>query len=161
VKAVNSAASTDHGASRSAAARAASAPAATLPGTCPKSMNCTPVRSGVISTSRALSSRRDRWTFCSVRMLSICWAMPSALLSVSRPPSGVPRFTAMTTSAPSSRASCTGRLLTSPPSPSTRPSTVIGAKAPGTAIEARIAVNSETPTGTTMSPDSMSVATAR
>jgi len=38
---------------------------------------------------------------------------------------------------------------------------VIGAKAPGTDIDARIAVNSGTSTGVTISPLSMSVATAR
>ena len=48
-------------------------------------------------------------------------------------------LTAITTSAPIARTTSTGRLLTSPPSPSTRPPASTGANIPGTDMLARIA----------------------
>ena len=152
---------TDQVSSRCDCARAAAMPAWMLAPVRSKARKSALRRSGVTSTSRGVSSRSERCTFCSVRMPIICCAMPKALVSTSGPPRGVPTLTAITTSAPSWRARSTGRLRTRPPSPSGRPSTVIGVNAPGTAIEARIAVNSGTSTGITISPFSMSVATAR
>ena len=100
-------------------------------------------------------------TFCSVRMLTICVVMPTTLPSVSRPASGVPMLTAITTSAPMRRATSTGRLFTSPPSPSTRPSTSSGENTAGTDMLARSAAARSPWSSTTAWPVSMSVATAR
>ena len=105
-----------------------------------KSVLESPVRSGVMRMSRSPSERIERRTFCLVRMFTICAITPTTDWSSSRPESGVPTFTAMITSAPISRANSTGRLSTRPPSTSMWSPTFKGAKAPGTDIEARIAV---------------------
>ena len=67
----------------------------------------------------------------------------------------------MTTSAHSLRATSTGMLRTMPPSASTLPSCTTGENAPGIAMLARIAVARSPLSSTTISPVTMSVATAR
>ena len=94
-------------------------------------------------------------------MLTIWLATATALVSSRSSSSGVPTLTAMMISAPSWRATSMGRLRTSPPSTSGRPLTRSGANTPGTAIEARRALNSGVWSCVTMSPESRSVATAR
>ena len=94
-------------------------------------------------------------------MLIICVVTPMTVPSVSRPASGVPMLTAMMRSTPIARATSTGRLSTSPPSPRMRPSTSIGANRPGTDMLARSACARSPSRKTTASPLSMSVATAR
>jgi hypothetical protein len=91
-------------------------------------------------------------TFCSVRMLSICPTTPPMPFSSSRFSSGVPTFTAMTTSAPMARAASTGRLLVSMPSTSIMPSNSAGATAPGTAMLARMTLASSPSLNTTALP---------
>ncbi len=103
----------------------------------------------------------ERCTFCSVRMLIICAVSPSSEFSVSRPPTGVPTFTAIRRVAPISRATSTGRLLTRPPSPRMRSSHSTGANTPGTLMLERSA-SARSPSARMRSwPFSMSVATAR
>ncbi len=116
---------------------------------------------GSSSRSAGVSRAMLACTFCSVRMFTICEVMPSRLPSVSRPASGVPMLTAMITSAPMRRATFTGRLLTSPPSPRMRPSTSSGENTPGTDMLARSAAARSPWSITTGCPVSMSVATAR
>ncbi len=118
-------------------------------------------RGGVSSRSSLVNVAMLACTFCSVRMLTICVVMPSSVPSVSRPASGVPMFTAMITSAPSSRATLTGRLFTRPPSPRMRPSRPSGENTPGTDMLARSAAARSPRSITTALPVSMSVATAR
>jgi hypothetical protein len=124
-------------------------------------MKLTLARSGEMRMSAGRSFASEISTFCSVRMLIICCATPSAEESASRGRSGVPTFTAMITSAPISRATSTGRFRNNPPSPRSRPPTCAGAKAPGIDIEARMATVSGTSSSTTCLPVSRSVATAR
>ena len=94
-------------------------------------------------------------------MLTIWVVTPSTVPSVSRPASGVPMLTAMITSAPMLRATSTGRLSTSPPSPRICPFTSSGEKTPGTDMLARKAAARSPRSITTALPVSMSVATAR
>ena len=68
--------------------------------------------------------------------------------------------TAMTTSAPMSRATLIGMLAASPPSTSSLPSIPTAGNTPGREIEARIAIGSSPEPSTTASPVAMSVATA-
>ena len=86
---------------------------------------------------------------------------PRIDFSCSRGASGVPRFTAMTTSAPIARATSIGKLLVSPPSTSILPSNSAGAIAPGTDMLARITFASSPSANTTTLPVTRSVATAR
>ena len=116
---------------------------------------------GESSKSCAVSNSTLRRTFCSVRMLIICSVTPTTLPSASRPASGVPMFTAITTSTPRLRATSTGRLFTSPPSPRMRPFHSSGANTPGTDMLARSAAARSPESSTTGWPLSMSVATAR
>ena len=74
---------------------------------------------------------------------------------------GSTRFTTITTSAQVSRAMSTGMLRTIPPSARMYLSRVTGANAPGIAMLARMAVARSPLFRTTMSPVTMSVATAR
>ncbi len=69
--------------------------------------------------------------------------------------------TAITTSAQRSRATSTGRFMSWPPSDSTRSPSITGAKTPGIAMLARMAIDRSPLSMTTTSPDTMSVATAR
>ncbi len=69
--------------------------------------------------------------------------------------------TAMTTSAQICRAMSTGTFRVRPPSPSTRPSSVTGAKTPGIDMLARSACGRSPESSTTISPVCMSVAIAR
>ena len=117
--------------------------------------------SGRISTSLRPQAASEACTFCSVRMLSICSATLEGRVIWSRGSSGVPRFTAMTTSAPMARATSTGRLRVSPPSTSILPSICTGATAPGTDMLARIAVARSPGLKTTIWPVTTSVAMAR
>jgi hypothetical protein len=73
----------------------------------------------------------------------------------------VPMFTAITTSAPRDRATSTGRLRTTPPSTSNRPSMVTGFTTAGTAMLARIASARLPLPMTTISAVARSVAMAR
>ncbi len=73
----------------------------------------------------------------------------------------MPRFTAITMSAPIARATPTGRLSVRPPSMSSRPSISAGAITPGTDIEARITLARSPSANTTGLPVTRSVATAR
>ena len=114
-----------------------------------------------MSTSRGVSSASCARTFCAVRMLIDCSAMPTNDDSCSRVISGVPMLTAITTSAPIAFTMSTGRFLTSPPSPRTLPSNSMGAKTPGTDMLPRIATYSGPRSKTTSRPSTMSVATAR
>ncbi len=117
--------------------------------------------SGRIRTSVGPSEASDCRTFCSVRMPIICPVMPSTFRMSSRRASGVPRLTAMTMSAPISRATSTGRLFTRPPSTSIMPSNSAGAMIPGTDMLARIA-SARSPLSNTFGlPVTRSVATAR
>ena len=100
-------------------------------------------------------------TFCSVRMFSICSATLKAEVIWSRCSSGVPRLTAMMTSAPMARAMSTGRLRVRPPSTSILPSICTGAMAPGTDMLARIAVARSPDFSTVIWPLTTSVAMAR
>ena len=70
------------------------------------------------------------------------------------------RSTAITTSAPSARATLTGTGLTRPPSTSRRPLLRTGVTMPGTAMLARTASVSSPLRATTSAPVSQSVATA-
>jgi len=94
-------------------------------------------------------------------MPTICCATSAGELIAPRFLSGVPMSTAITMSAPRSRATSTGRLSVRPPSTSVRPFTSIGEKRPGAAMLARIATGSEPWSNTTRSPVSRSVAIAR
>ena len=67
----------------------------------------------------------------------------------------------MTMSAQVLRATSTGMLRTMPPSERMYPSPTTGEKAPGIAMLARIAFARSPWSRTTMSPEIMSVATAR
>ena len=67
----------------------------------------------------------------------------------------------MTTSAPISRATSTGRFIAMPPSTSNRPSISIGDSAAGIDMLARIARARLPEPSTTASPVTMSPATAR
>ena len=71
------------------------------------------------------------------------------------------RLTTMTTSAHISRATSTGMFRTMPPSERTMSFRGTGENAPGIAMLARIAVARSPSFNTTMSPVTMSVATAR
>ena len=84
-----------------------------------------------------------------------------SLASIPMPLAGSTRFTTMTTSAHVSRAMSTGMLRTIPPSARMYLSRVTGANAPGIAMLARMAVARSPLFRTTMSPVTMSVATAR
>ena len=88
------------------------------------------------------SDASDARTFCSVRMLTICDVTPISDVTSSRRSSGVPRFTAMTMSAPIARATSIGRLSVSPPSTSSWPEISAGAIAPGIDMLARITFGS-------------------
>jgi hypothetical protein len=79
----------------------------------------------------------------------------------SREASGVPRLTAITTSAPIARATSTGRLSVRPPSTSTSWPISAGAMAPGTDMLARMTDGSSPSVKTTALPVTRSVATAR
>ncbi len=106
---------------------ACSRPAATRSAARSKLAEVSRPSGGAISRSWRGSSRAsERCTFCSVRMLIIWVVTPVTVPSVSRPASGVPMLTAMMRSTPIARATSTGRLSTSPPSPRMRPSTSIG-----------------------------------
>jgi hypothetical protein len=94
-------------------------------------------------------------------MLIICPVTFSTEVISSGFISGVPRFTAMTMSAPIARATSTGRLRTRPPSTSSRLPTRTGAMPPGTDIDARIAVIRLPSFSSTISPVPRSVAIAR
>ena len=112
-------------------------------------------------TSRGVSDSIERFTFCSVRMLTICAVTVSSEPTDSAFSSGEPTFTAITTSGRhSSRTSATGRLSTRPPSTSLRPPTSAGASNPGTDMLARMACVSGPLRNTTRSPVPMSVATS-
>ncbi|CAJ5848818.1 Uncharacterised protein [Burkholderia pseudomallei] len=73
----------------------------------------------------------------------ICCITSAGDASASSGRSGEPMSTAITTSAPIARAASTGRLPTSPPSTSARPSISAGENRPGSAMLARIASGSE------------------
>ncbi len=111
--------------------------------------------------SVGLSEASEACTFCSVRMLIICPVTPKIEFSSSRFMSGVPRLTAITTSAPIARATFTGRLSVSPPSTSSLPSISAGSIRPGTDMLARITLASSPWLKTTGLPVTRSVATAR
>ena len=81
--------------------------------------------------------------------------------SFSRCAGGSTRLTTMTTSAHRLRATSTGMFRTMPPSARMYWSVITGAKAPGMAMLARIAVARSPLSSTTISPVTMSVATAR
>ena len=147
--------------SRGAALRAAASPAGTAFGRWSKSAAEKAPSSGSIRMSEGLSDASDARTFCSVRMLMNCSVMPTTDPSCSRLSSGVPRFTAITMSAPIARATSTGRLSVSPPSTSSMPPTCAGAIAAGTDMLARIACASSPSSITTAFPVTRSVATAR
>ena len=102
---------------------------------------------------------RERVTFCSVRMLTICADMVSKEPTRSASIRGEPTLTAITMSAlQRSRASAIGTLSTRPPSTSLRPSSVIGDSRPGTDMLARIAEVRLPSRRTTRWPVPMSVA---
>jgi hypothetical protein len=90
-----------------------------------------------------------------------CDVMSSTERSVSRPSSSDEMSTAITTSAPMSRATSTGRFIAMPPSTSSRPSISIGDRAAGIDMLARIARARLPEPSTTASPVTMSPATAR
>ena len=75
--------------------------------------------------------------------------------------SGVPRLTAITTSAPIVRAMLTGRLSVSPPSTKSFPSISTGSISPGTDMLARMTLASSPELNTTALPVTRSVAIAR
>ncbi len=102
--------------------------------------------------SVGFSEASEAWTFCSVRMLSICPVTPRMPFSCSRLSSGVPTFTAMMMSAPIARAVSTGRLLVSMPSTSIMPPNSAGATAPGTDMLARMTLASSPSLKTTALP---------
>ncbi len=126
-----------------------------------KSLEVSLPRSGVSSRSCGVSIARLRPTFCSVRMAIICSVSPTTDCSDSRPDSGVAMSTTITTSTPIARATSTGRLSTSPPSPRMWPSTSVGANTPGTLMLERSATARSPCERITGLPVSMSVATAR
>ena len=100
-------------------------------------------------------------TFCSVRMFTIWFVTPRMEVRSSAFSSGVPRLTAITTSAPIARTTSTGRLLVRPPSTSMRSPMRAGSMAAGTDMLARIAPASSPWSSTTALPLTRSVATAR
>ena len=124
-------------------------------------MNVRLASAGDIRMSRGVSSLSDVRTFCVVRMLRLCDVSPRMDVSCSFVFNGVPMFTAITMSAPIAFTTSIGRLLTMPPSPSSRPLTSNGSNRPGTDMLARIATYSGPRSNTISSPVTMSVATAR
>ena len=84
-----------------------------------------------------------------------------ALVMSSRDSSGVPTSITITRVAPMARTAFTGTLSATRPSTSSRPSISTGAKPPGTAMLARIALARLPERSTTWRPVSMSVAMAR
>ena len=111
--------------------------------------------------SVGLSEASEARTFCSVRMLIIWPVTPKIEFSSSRFMSGVPRLTAITTSAPIARATPTGRLSVRPPSTSNLPPISAGSISPGTDMLARMTLASSPELKTTGVPVTRSVATAR
>ena len=103
----------------------------------------------------------DSDTFRTTGRLVIRERTPPNDLSRSASNLSLETSTAMTTSAPRSRASSTGRFSTSPPSTRRRAPYGTGEKTPGIDMLARIASARLPPERTTFSPDTMSVATQR
>ncbi len=139
---------------RPMASRPAASTRAMMAGAFAKSVVEKPSRSGLSCASEAR-------TFCSIRMPTIFMDTPNSDWRASRFSSFEPTLTAITRSAPIARTTSTGRLRTSPPLSSRRPSTSSGVTTPGIDMLARIAFHSSPWLSTTISPVSMSVATAR
>ncbi len=123
-----------------------------------KSLALNPVRSGVTTTS---ASAREALTFSCMSRVSTWDETRVTEPRAPRSSGGVETFTAIRTSAPMLRAMSTGRLRTIPPSTRRRPSSSTGVNAPGTDMLARIASARSPSERTTISPVTMSVATAR
>eukprot|EP01022_Parablepharisma_sp_SALTPOND_P004214 TRINITY_DN118_c5_g1_i1.p1 TRINITY_DN118_c5_g1~~TRINITY_DN118_c5_g1_i1.p1 ORF type:complete len:1641 (+),score=478.48 TRINITY_DN118_c5_g1_i1:3715-8637(+) len=154
------------GGSDSCSRRACWAWAASQPALMPslpraKSVKDMPSMCGSMSTSPRPSKAFCAFTFCWIRIPTICCATAVGDCSCAASCSGVAMLTAITTSAPMSRAVCTGRLLTRPPSTRVRAPMTNGANSPGTAMLARMARGREPWSSTTSLPWLKSVATAR
>ena len=111
-----------------------------------------------ISISASFAFRRS---FCNSATLIDCFRIFEIVVSCLAS-AGAPWSTlAITTSAPISRVTSVGRLLTSPPSMSRRPFHSTGVKIAGSAMVARIALAREPSRNTNASADTRSVATHR
>ncbi len=124
-------------------------------------MNCVEPMSfisGAMRKSLAEMSSFDLMTFCSVSRFTTWPSTVTTPVTWSGVKSGVPTFTAITTSAQRSRTSPTGRLSVRPPSTSLRPSRTTGVMNPGTDMLARMAEVRSPERIATRSPLPMSVA---